>query len=159
KYNSATNGLYTIDNVPASPIAAFNVDGYFLQGSVLALYTNNPVGMDITQILTRDSSFIYEQGAWRGSLTGATLRGGVLNLGDVVQQFLQAAPNVSGANPTGNMQQVLVVSNMLSYMSNYNVWAIQYNYSNNSLKTYLQGIQGNMMSAIGGIYNGVNYPT
>jgi type II secretory pathway pseudopilin PulG len=158
KYNSAGAGGYAIDGT--SPIPLTNVDGFFIQGSVLTLCSGPSPGTPETQqILTRAASFILENGVWRGSLSGSSLNAGIMNIGDLVQQFLLAPPNVNAQNPAGNAQQILVISNMLSYMSNYNVWAQSYNFSNAALKTYLGGIQGGMMSTIQGLYSSpANFP-
>src|SRR5439155_19179772 len=113
RYNTTNTGAYSVDGLPA--VSVVTVDGYFIRGSVLGLYTNyfstNPVAR---QILTRDSSFTFEAGVWVGSLSGATTgtnNAGVMNVGDVVQQFMTAPPNVNAQNPIGNAQQVLVVNN------------------------------------------------
>jgi type II secretory pathway pseudopilin PulG len=171
KYNSTTNGAYTIDGndgttVPLQVSSA--VDGYFIQGTVLTLYTNNPSdlnqihSLDTKQILTADCSFVFEQGIWRGTLTGASLANGAAGAGDVVQHFLDAATNINSANPG---QQMLVVSNMLMYMSNYNVWAQGGFKNNDPLKALLTGdnknlgIEPSMIASMQGLYSGVNYPT
>ena len=165
KYNSSTYGYFTIDGNDGitPPTQVSWVDGYFIQGTVLTLYTNNPSdqihAIDTKQILTADTSFVFEQGIWRSTLTGAAFGTGATGVGDLVQQFLNATTNVNAANPNGNAQQVLVASNMLSYMSNYNVWALQYSYTNDSLKSYLAGdktiigIEPSMMSSIQGLYS------
>jgi hypothetical protein len=160
KYPASTNASFSIDGGAPTNVPTLNgIDGYFIQGSVLYLYTNSPLGQDTRQILARSSSFLFDNGVWRGSLSGAVMGSGVMNLGDVVQQFLNATPNVNAQNPGGNAQQKLVVNNMLNYMSNYNVWAVQFNYNNNGLKTYLTTLQGTMMSSLQGLYNGANFPT
>jgi type II secretory pathway pseudopilin PulG len=157
RFNSPNAGAFAIDGT--TPVAVNNVDGYFIQGSVLTLYTgSSPYTADTQQILTRNSSFIIENGLWRGSLSGSSLSGGIMNIGDLVQQFLLAPPNVNAQNASGNAQQMLVVSNMLSYMSNYNVWA-QGGFQPGALKTALQGIQAGMVSSIQGLYkNPANAP-
>jgi hypothetical protein len=157
KYNSSSYGYYTVDGVDGTtvPTQASTVDGYFLQGSVLTLYTNAyATNMDTKQVLTADTSFVFEQGHWHSTLTGGSPGNGAANAGDVVQQFLDATPNVNAQNTNGNMQQVLVVSNMLSFMSNYNVWAYSNNFANGGgMKTYLQGLEANgLMPALQGLY-------
>jgi hypothetical protein len=176
KYNSTTNGGYTIDGNDGTTVplqVSSSVDGYFIRGTVLTLYTNNPSdpnqihAFDTKQILTADCSFVFEQGIWRGSLTGASFANGAAGGGDVVQHFLDAATNVNSANPIGNAQQMLVVSNMLAYMSNYNVWAQGGFKNNDPLQTLLAGdknkgivgIEPSMMASMQGLYSAGNYPT
>jgi len=160
KFPSSVTASYNIDGTTTATVPTLNgINGYFIQGSVLGLFTNSPVGLDTQQVLARDSSFLFENGVWRGNLSGALLAGGVMNIGDVVQQFLSATPNVNAQNPSGNTQQNLVVDSMLNYMSNYNVWAFQYNYNNNGLKTYLGTLQSTMMTSLQGLYNGAYFPT
>jgi len=154
KYNSTNTGAFSID--ASAPILAANIDGYMIQGSVLGLYTNNSTGFGpyTQQILTRDSSFVFENQVWRGNLSGGTAGGGgnnlgVMNLPDVVQQFLNAPANVNAKN--GSAQQSMVVNSMLNYMSNYNVWA-NGNYADATMKSYLISLQGVMMTNLQGIY-------
>jgi hypothetical protein len=111
--------------------------------------------------LIKDSSFFYDKGVWRGSLSGAPMSAGVMDIGDVVQQFLKAPGNINAANPTANAQQLLVVNSMLNYMSNYNNWAFLDNYNINSpYKPYLISLQAQMMTTIEGLYKSPgNYPT
>jgi len=160
---SSCNAFYSIDGAAPTNLPTLNpISGYFIQGSVLRLYTNSispppPVGVDTQQILARDGSFLFENGVWRGSLSGSLLGSGIMNIGDVVQQFLNATPNVNAQNPSGNAQQKLVVDSMLNYMSNYNVWAIQYNFNNSSLKSYLSSLQSEMMLNIQGLYGSPAY--
>ena len=156
-YHSPSGGAYNIDGVSPVPVPLGAVDGYYIQGSVLGLYNGpSPYTANTQQILTRDSSFLLQNGIWVGSLSGSSMAGGILNIGDVVQQFLSAPANVNAQN--GNAQQVLVVSNMLTYMSNYNVWASQ-SFNNAALKSYLIGVQGGLMTTIQGLYSGSYFPT
>src|SRR5439155_25185178 len=55
-------------------------DGYFIKNSVLFLYVAK-TNIDSQQILTRDTSFVYEQNVWRSSLTGGSFLAGSLDLG------------------------------------------------------------------------------
>jgi type II secretory pathway pseudopilin PulG len=157
-YASSPLGAYTLDNNPISPVAVGTADGYFIQGSVLGLYTNS-TGISTQQILTRSTSFLYDHNVWRGSISGSVLGPGVMNIGDVVMQFLNSPNNVNAANPAGNAQQQSVVNNMLSYMSNYNVWAYQYGFTNAGMKAYLRSIQPGLVSSIQGLYQNSHFPT
>jgi hypothetical protein len=153
RYNSITSGYYAVDQTP--PTQVVTIDGYFIQGSSLALYTNS-TGISTRQIVIKDSAFVFEQGVWRGSLSGATMAGGVMDIGDVVQQFLNAVPNENAPNG----QQAVVVGNMLSFMSNYNVWALPpNNYVNPTLKNYLIGIQGDLVLSLQNLYMTTPYIT
>jgi hypothetical protein len=167
KYNSSSYGYYTVDGIDGTtvPTQATYVDGYFLQGSVLTLYTNQyATNLDSKQILTADASFVFEVGKWRGTLQGGSPGNGAATGGDVVQQFLDATPNVKAANPNSNAQQVLIVNDMLTFMSNYNVWAYSNGFASGSLKTYLKNFEPTMISDLEGLYqlgSGANnhYPT
>ena len=133
--NSLESGHYSIDtsstNVVPSP--GLGRDGYFIKNSVLDLY----VGLttrDSRQILTRDASFVYDQNVWRGSIAGGSFLAGSLDLGSIVDKYLEAPENTNALNTTvtnsshwtGISQQAVVVSNMVTYMSAYNAWASQY---------------------------------
>ena len=109
------------------------------------------VNPDAKQILSKDSSFVLEQNVWRGSISGSQI-GGAGNIGDVAQQFMDALPNVNAANTNGNGQQLLIINDMMTYMSNYNVWASSGYPSPSSMKTYLNSLEQTMMTDIQGIY-------
>jgi hypothetical protein len=160
-YASSPAGAYAIDNSSISSVPVLGgAYGYFIQGSVLGLYTNSyPTNIDTQMILTRNNSFIFDHNVWRGSISGSVLGPGVMNIGDVVMQFLNAPNNVNAANPAGNAQQALVVANMLNYMSNYNVWAFQYGFTNATMKAYLRSIQPGLVSSIQGLYQNSYFPT
>jgi type II secretory pathway pseudopilin PulG len=165
RYNSANDGYYAVDPIPAvtSPTLATTVDGYFLRGSVLTLYTNSSAaGMDTKLILNADTSFVFEAGVWRSSILGSSFSGSY-GVGDLVQQFIQATPNVNATTKVpANNQQILVANDMLKYMSNYNVWAYSNNYSKSSAAySTLTALQPIMISDIQGLYriSTGNYPT
>src|SRR6185369_1662751 len=132
--NISESGYYSINttstnyNVPTSQ----GKDGYFIQNTVLYLYVGR-TNLDTQQLLTRDTSYVYEQNIWRSSLTGGSFLAGSLDLGSVVDKYLEAPENRNAMytltnNLHGNTnvsltQQSVVVSNMVAYMSNYNAWA------------------------------------
>jgi type II secretory pathway pseudopilin PulG len=160
--NSTNNGYYTVDGVAPTTVVT-NVNAWLIQGSVLGLYTNS-TGLDARHIITKTARFSFQNGVWRGDLSGTALGSGVMNLGDVVYGFMNAAPNVNAANASGNAQQVAIVNDMLSYMSNYNIWASGSTaggtaFGDSTYKTLLQNIFSTMMTDINGIYSGGNYPT
>jgi len=135
---------------------------------------NGTTNIDSQQILTRDTSFVYEQNVWRSSLTGGSFLAGSLDLGSVVDKFLDAPENPNAMytltnNAHGNTnsmtQQSLVVSNMIAYMTAYTNWAAA-GFPNNGLKSTAISIQGNMLTAVQGQYqygggsaNYIPYPT
>src|SRR5206468_7877629 len=115
------NGLYSIDWVSTNsvPSLTVGVEGYFIQNSILGLHKAQNGGLDSQQILIRDSSFVYDQGVWRGSIVGGTLSGG-LDIGSIVAKFLAAPKNPNAANTN---QQQLIVAAMKDYMDKYEAWA------------------------------------
>src|SRR5262249_25726185 len=153
KYNSTSDGYYAIDPIlgVTLPTKATAVEGYFLQGSVLTLYTNSTAnGPDTKLILNADTSFVFEQGIWRSTLLGSS-GGGASGIGDLVQMFIQATPNSNAAHNTTNWQQQLVANDMLNFMSNYNVWAFTNAFDKNaSVYTTLKAQQLQMMTDIQG---------
>jgi hypothetical protein len=124
---SANYGFFTIDGL-GTPIAAYKPTNdfthYFIQGSVLGLY-NDVSTLDTRLIINGAGSFIFQNGVWRSNGNGNGSGGGrgVMDLGAVVQQFVNATPNVNAQNPSGNAQQALIVRDMLNYMTKYNTWA------------------------------------
>src|SRR5438477_9795744 len=100
-------------------------DGYFIKNSVLYFINQGPTNIDSQQILSRDTSFVYEQNVWRSSLTGGSFLAGSLDLGSIVDKYLEAPENTNAMytltnNAHGNTntfvtQQFVAVSNIIAY--------------------------------------------
>jgi hypothetical protein len=166
-YNLGTGskGYYLVDSPSgAFPLAVTYVDGYFIRGTVLALYNgSNPTNLDTQVVLNQDSSFVFEAGVWRSTLMGPAGGGGVGNSSDLVQQFLDATPNVNAQYPYTNLQQQIVVTNMLAYMSNYVAWAVttSSNFTPKSGTAYnnLTALHDSLVTAMQGLYATSPNPT
>jgi prepilin-type N-terminal cleavage/methylation domain-containing protein len=154
-YNSSSQGYYTVDpGTGGATNQVTYVDGYFIRSTTLALF-NTATALDTQLVLNQDSSFVFEQGVWRNSLL-APAGGGVAAVGDLVQQFMDATPNVNAANPYTNLQQVMVVTNMLSYMSNYVAWSQttpQPFKQSAPVYNTLQSLHNSLVSSLQGLYN------
>ena len=157
--NSATNntesGHYSIDSISTNdvPSPGLGRDGYFIKNSVLYLYTGL-TNTDSQQILSRDTSFVYEQNVWRSSLTGGSFLAGSLDLGSIVDKYLEAPENPNAKYTyasNGVTQQTLVVSNMVAYMNAYNAWADS-NFSDNNKYNAAVAVQASMKDAVQGQY-------
>lgn len=156
-YLQTNAGLYKIDQSPAFYTAPTSngVAHYFLKGTVLELYSSAPtVALQHSEVLERDTSYVYESGVWRSSILGAAATG----LGDVsgiVEAFLKAPENHNAANidpAKPGLQQYIIVTNFIAYMSNYNRWEDS-GFKDNALKTYLSGtLQPRMMDAVQDIF-------
>jgi len=163
-YASATNGAYSIGADPSLYLAPYASPSnnlsphFFLMGTVLKLYntaTNGTVALDSSQILIRDGSFMYENNVWKSSAAGGVMPGGV-DISGVVSAFLNAVPNTSAH--FGATQQRLVVQSMMSYMSNYMVWA-DGGFTDSNMKTYLKNtLQPSMMATVQDLFMGSYYP-
>src|SRR4030095_12286445 len=86
--NVSESAYYSIDPPSTTnKVQNLGADGYFIKNSVLYLYQNStnvyPKPVDSQQILTRDTSFVYDQNVWRSSLTGGSFLAGSLELGSL----------------------------------------------------------------------------
>jgi prepilin-type N-terminal cleavage/methylation domain-containing protein len=164
-YNPGTGsqGYYNVDPLSgAAPSPVTYVDGYFIRSTVLALY-NGPdaTNLDTHLVLNQDSSFVFEQGVWRNTLL-APAGGGVGSTSDMLQQFLDATPNVNAQYPYTNLQQLMIVTNMLSYMTNYVAWygTTPKPFDKKSpIYTTLQSLHDSLVLAMNGLYNTSPHPT
>ncbi len=139
---STFRSFYSIDQTN-SPILTNATDGYFIKNSTLSLYHGPTTNLDIQRILTRDTSFVFDQDVWRDSIGGRT--GGAssvagLDFGSIVDLYLSAPVNTNAQNT--NRQQWLVVSNMIAYMDAYDAWAAT-GYSDAGKKAAARDIQKN----------------
>ena len=166
-YTSGTNGQYSVDSSAIQLVPFFSgFAAYFLKGTVLKLYTGPPASAaDGTQVLDADGSYVFEAGRWRDSVQGRVVTG-IGDVSGVVAAFLAATPNTNAQNKIGNTQQVMVVQSMITYLSNYNVWAaLDPPFPSGALKTHLNDtVQPAMIDAVRGLYadlTGTNnyYPT
>src|SRR6266496_1794887 len=161
--NVSESAYYSIDSTNTSD--KYNVpspgrDGYFIKNSVLYLYTQGRTNIDSQQILTRDTSFVYEQNVWRGSLTGGSFLAGSLDLGSTVDKYLEAPENTNAmytltnnghGNTSSMTQQSVVVSNMMAYMKAYTNWAAS-GFSDWTKKSTALSAQGNLRTVVQGQY-------
>jgi len=161
--NVSESAYYSIDSTNTSD--KYNVpspgrDGYFIKNSVLYLYTQGRTNIDSQQILSRDTSFVYEQNVWRGSLTGGSFLAGSLDLGSTVDKYLEAPENTNAmytltnnghGNTSSMTQQSVVVSNMMAYMKAYTNWAAS-GFSDSTKKSTALSAQGNLRTVVQGQY-------
>ena len=124
-YSSAGSPRYSIDSTSWSTALVITnnltiVDSYFIQDSAVVLYKHTG-DTDSQQILIRDSSFVYDQNVWRGSILGGFFLAG-LDVASVVDQYLSAPSNNRAQN--GTNQQSIVVQAMKTYMDRYGDWAL-----------------------------------
>lgn len=158
---AAPQGLYSIGTNGTLYAAPYHSDqspvprAYYLQNTVLRLHRHTG-NLDSTQVLSRDGSFMYQNGIWKSSAAGGAMPGGV-DIAGVVHAFLNAVPNTEARY--GAAQQKLVVQSMMNYMSNYIAWA-DGNFTDDSLKSYLLvTVQPNMITTLQEFFQGVYYPT
>lgn len=124
-YAISTHAVNNQTNV----VPASWINGHYIIGSVLGLYTNSGTGpLDSQQILTTRSKFVYEGGAWRNDLFGlvAISSGGgggssiiTSSAFSIVTNFLASPANMG----SGASNQQGVVQAMINYMSSYDAWA------------------------------------
>jgi type II secretory pathway pseudopilin PulG len=165
-YFSDSPGQYAAGiGAPSSPtyyLAPYSnaVAGYYMKGTAVQLYTNQPVtgtAPQLTHVLNEDSSYVFENGFWKTGLSGGRTMGAGSSMG-IVAAFLAARPNTNAEYYTpavSNLQQVIIVTNFIAYMSNYNRWqftnmTVQ---EKNDLRTYMQNtLQPNLMDRVQGLY-------
>ena len=151
--NVSESAYYSIDSTNSADL--YNVpspgrDGYFIRNSVLYLYTHGRTIIDSQQILTRDTSFVYDQNVWRSSLTGGSFLAGSLDLGSIVDKYLDAPENTNALYTIAKSnitQQAVVVSNMIAYMTAYTNWAAS-NFQDAARKTTARNVEGNLQTAV-----------
>jgi type II secretory pathway pseudopilin PulG len=153
-YAQTNLGQYRIgSNVRYVATNGAGVAAFFLKGTVLELLSSMPENaLQHTHVLDRDISFVYEHNVWRSSILGAVATG----MGDasaVVEAFLKAPENMRAAKTNGmGIQQYIIVTNFISYMSNYNVWERQ-NFPSGTLQDYLKDtLQPAMMKSVNDIF-------
>jgi type II secretory pathway pseudopilin PulG len=117
--NSTANyASYQIDSgaIRTNTLIGGAVDAFFVQGSVLTLYSN--AVPDSQQVLLRDSSFVYDQNLWRSSITSISVAStNPPDFSGIVNAFIGSGP--AAVTPTRSQ----VVVDFIAYMTNYINWA------------------------------------
>ena len=94
-------------------------NAYLFDGSVVALCDKS--GTTQTRYtLTRDISFVFEAGSWRGQITGAVNNSLADSFSDTAASFLQSSwSSANGGNQSG------ALTAMYDFMLDYTAWANQ----------------------------------
>ena len=140
--DSTSSGSFAITNGIVSTttaVAGVPSDSWCLQGSVLSLYnTNNPpfgYPPDTKAIVQADCSYVFENSAWRGQLSGLGTNGPFLNTNAysawVAATNFTAVANQFQTNPVGQPplsvsfqdSTLEVVGTFYTFMNDYNSWA------------------------------------
>jgi prepilin-type N-terminal cleavage/methylation domain-containing protein len=153
-YLGTNLGLYKVDNSSAFYSAPTNsgVARYFLKGTVLDLYASAPsLTNQLSVVLDHDTSYVYENGVWRSSIVGGVAMG-IGDASGIVEAFLKAPENMKAANTNGaGIQQYIIVTNFIAYMSNYNRWE-DGNFTDGTLQALLKSMQPQMINVVQGLY-------
>jgi prepilin-type N-terminal cleavage/methylation domain-containing protein len=145
--NGNTGGYYAVNDSSSTAVAS-EIQGYFLQGSKLRLYYNT-TSIDSDQLLTKDTSFVYDNGTWRSSISGLPPLAGILDFAALVPSFLAAPAHPAPTSSTKTQQQVFDC--MIAYMNAYTAWADD-GFSSTTLRNTAITAQTTMMTAIEGLY-------
>lgn len=156
-YTDTNWGLYKLDNQGIETVNgqlyyrapwSNGVSGYFLKGTVIDFYSSAPqITNQHSEVIERDTSFVYENGVWAASIHGGVAPG-VGDVTGIVAAFLRATPNTNAANTVPpRIQQTNVVNSFIAFMTNYSTWAAN-GFGNNALKSSLQTRRAEMMTNI-----------
>jgi hypothetical protein len=116
--NSTLNyAYYSFDaNSISNLTTSGNVNAYFLQNSLLKLYTTNTSTLDSQQILQNDISFVYDQNVWRSSIVSVSLsETNPPDFSGIVSAFMNAGPS--------SVTNTMVANDFVTYMQDYYNWA------------------------------------
>jgi prepilin-type N-terminal cleavage/methylation domain-containing protein len=145
--NGNSGGYYAINSSSSAAVSS-EIQGHFLQGTKLRLYYNTN-SIDSDQLLTKDTSFVYDQGTWRSSISGLPPLAGILDFAALVPSFLAAPAHPLPTSATKTQQQVF--DSMITYMNAYTAWA-NGGFSSATLRDTAISAQTTMMAAIEGLY-------
>jgi hypothetical protein len=121
---NAPSALYSIDGSTPALVSSNTFDRWFIEGTVLSLFSSTNGVPDANQILTRDTTFTMPSGGtnWTGNILGWPGSGGgsgsSTNLDIIVKLYMSTAENpYTHSTP---MQGFNVITN---FMARYNAWA------------------------------------
>ena len=129
---SGSQGQYGIDLVGPSPVppTTTGVNAYLLKNTILGLYEDSSLGnaLEAKQILSRDASFFYILQTWHGSVDfgssmNQSLPNAVVAGGTFSGTAMRFASSCYNKNATGGVTPPMVVSDIASFMSAYDLWA------------------------------------
>lgn len=119
---NSTNAKYSIDGSVPKVVPSNGFDAYFVENSLLSLYSNTSNIPDATQVLIRDTTFTYANSNWSGNILGwpGLGSGGGDNL-DVIIKLFMSSPANPWPNPDAYPAQAFTA--MTNYVAKYTVWA------------------------------------
>ena len=114
-------GRYTIDwqNTNTVPNGAAGVNAYFIKGTTLGLLNHTGV-LEAQQIVTRNCSYVYNLGVWRGTIFNPPpITPPVMEY--MAELFYRSPQNPNAGGPPDTPGTILDA--MEAYMAAYNTWA------------------------------------
>jgi prepilin-type N-terminal cleavage/methylation domain-containing protein len=118
-------GYFSINGSAAAavPYGGSGTNTYYLDGTILGLYSTNQSGLNLMakEIIKSDMSRVFEYGIWRDQLSGGVTNGFLTGLSSVAASFFTNSAPPSGLSWGGTPQVVLGLMN--AYMNGYMTWA------------------------------------
>jgi prepilin-type N-terminal cleavage/methylation domain-containing protein len=104
------------------PMGGAGMNSFYLDGSVLGLYTNNPPSLMAQEIIKSDLSRVCEYGVWQDLINLGLTNNPPTDLGSIAASFYTNTPPIGSTN-WGTPAVVLGL--MTAYMNGYSSWAAQ----------------------------------
>jgi hypothetical protein len=161
-YTITGQGQYAIDHLLTNQVPSIlnnnnGVNAYFLKSTVLSLLTETGAGgsLQADQILSKDASFFYIQGVWRGTIDfGTNINQSVspaAAMGSVFVATAQAfAASPYNINAIGGTIPPMVVNTMSNFMwayiayANTNIPLAQARSAQSTMQTYMINLVNNL---------------
>lgn len=141
-YPQNQSSSFSIDSTTLIPMVT-TTNIYVIKGTVLGLVDN--YGNKMEQIITRDCTFAYSNGAWRSSISDLPVDPSLVNLG-ILQGFLSSELNQNASTTQSNV--VLSITSFLDAYSTASANGFR-GVDRNNVKT----AQDLMMATIAGLLN------
>jgi type II secretory pathway pseudopilin PulG len=128
-HDATNNPGFSIDSMSTGNITGVTTNGYgwnnyYLNSSVVGLWQGS--SLLNRYILNRNISYVFEYGAWRGSISAGPNNTNASAFMTAAEAFYEspANPDAGDANGKGS-SQIGVLACMYSYMFNYTLWATE----------------------------------
>jgi prepilin-type N-terminal cleavage/methylation domain-containing protein len=122
-------GSFSINtNASASdevPLGGAGTNSFYLDGSVLGLYTNIPPSLVAQEIIKSDLSRVCEYGVWQDLINFGLTNIPPMDIGSIAASFYTNTPPPIGSANVWGATPAAVVGLMTAYMNGYSTWAAQ----------------------------------